>query len=56
MYLYVKILYIKIADFLLKILLEIEPASTEKLQNAADAAFCNVSVETDSISSQFYWE
>ena len=41
--------------FLLKIILEIEPASTLKLQNAADAAFCNFSVEADSISSQFFW-
>ena len=38
--------------FLLKIILEIESASTEKLQNAADASFCNFSVEAASISSQ----
>ena len=40
------------AIFLKKSKLEIESASTEKLQNAAAAAFCNFSVEADSISSQ----
>ena len=30
--------------------LEIESASTEKLRNAASAAFCNFSIEADSIN------
>ena len=33
-------------------MLEIEAAITEKLHNVTLAAFCNISVEADSISSQ----